>query len=130
MNLDDKVRLMLSKKIWAVIGANQKKTKYGNMVYRKLKENGYIVYPVNPVYKEVEGDICYNDLTSLPEKPDIINFVVSPKRTKIFLEEAKKLDIKYIWLQPGSYDDEIMKIIEKNEFIAVKACVLVSINLK
>ena len=117
---------MLEKKVWAVIGANQRQDKYGNMIYRRLKSKGYEVYAVNPVYDEVEGDKCYKDLSSLPKVPEVINMVVSPKRGKAFLEEAASLDVNYVWLQPGTYDDEIMKQIEDLGLKAVQACVLVA----
>ncbi len=117
---------MLEKKVWAVVGANQRQEKYGNMIYRKLKNKGYEVYAVNPVYDEVEGDKCYNDLSSLPKVPEVINMVVSPKRGKGFLDEAARLGVNYVWLQPGTYDDEVMKQIEDLGLKAVQACVLVA----
>jgi predicted CoA-binding protein len=117
---------MLEKKIWAVVGANQRPEKYGNMIYRKLKNKGYEVYAVNPVYDEIDGDKCYGDLSSLPKVPDVINMVVSPKRGKAFLEEAARLGVNYVWLQPGTYDDELMKQIDDLGLKAVRACVLVA----
>ncbi len=35
---------LLEKKIWAVAGANQNPEKYGNKIYKRLKERGYEVY--------------------------------------------------------------------------------------
>lgn len=117
---------MLEKKIWAVVGANQDQDKYGNMIYRKLKLRGYEVYAVNPMYETIEGDICYKDLSSLPKLPEVIDMVVSPKRGKPVLEEAARLGVSYIWLQPGTYDDELMKLIGELGLEAVQACVLVA----
>ncbi|EGD48699.1 CoA-binding domain protein [Ruminiclostridium papyrosolvens DSM 2782] len=119
---------MLEKKVWAVVGANQNPEKYGNRIYKKLKSRGYEVYPVNPGYETVEGDKCYRDLSSLPQKPEVIDMVVSPKRGKTVIEEAAKLGIKNIWLQPGTYDDELLKRINELELDAVMACVLVALR--
>jgi predicted CoA-binding protein len=116
--------IMLEKKIWAVVGANNDLDKYGNIIYRKLKSRGYEVYPVNPKYEKVEGDLCYRDLRSLPRRPEVINMVVSPKRGKAFIEEAAELGIKYIWLQPGTFDDELLQLIANKGLQAVQACVL------
>lgn len=115
---------MLNKKVWAVIGANQDPEKYGNKIYRKLKTHGYDVYPVNPTCATVEGDPCYPDLTSLPKIPDVLNMVVSPKRGKPVLEEAARLGIKYVWLQPGTYDDELLKLAKSLGLETVQNCVL------
>lgn len=117
---------MLKLKKWAVIGANSNPEKYGNMIYNKLRSKGYEVYPVNPVYKEIDGEQCYPDLSSLPDKPDVINMVVSPKRGGAFLQEASDLGIKYVWLQPGTHDDNIMSLIEELGLTALQGCVLVA----
>lgn len=119
---------MLKKKIWAVVGANQDREKYGNMIYRKLKSSGYTVYPVNPMYETVEGDKCYKDLSSLPEVPEVIDMVVSPKRGKPIIEEAARLGIKNIWLQPGTFDDELLEMIAQKGLTGVQACVLVAVR--
>ena len=119
---------MLEKKIWAVIGANNDPDKFGNIIYKRLKSEGYTVYPVNPMYDNVEGDKCYPDLTSLPEKPEVLDMVVSPKRGKAFIEEAARLGIKNIWLQPGTYDQELLKLIEEKQLVGLQACVLVALG--
>lgn len=118
--------LMLGKKVWAVVGANQNPEKYGNMIYKKLRLRGYEVYAVNPLYDTVEGDQCYKDLKSLPKLPDVINMVVSPKRSKAFVEEAAGLGIRYIWFQPGTYDDEVLDLAMKLGLETVQSCVLVA----
>ena len=119
---------MLGKKVWAVVGANDNPEKYGNMIYRKLKSRGYEVYPVNPNYEEIDGDICYVNLSSLPKVPDVIDMVVSPKIGKGTIEEASKLGIKNVWLQPGTYNDEIITLLEQKNMEYVKACVLVALR--
>ncbi|MHB8065587.1 MAG: CoA-binding protein [Ruminiclostridium sp.] len=119
---------MLEKKIWVVVGANQDPEKFGNMIYRRLKTRGYEVYAVNPMYESIEGDKCYRDLSSLPVLPEVIDMVVSPKRGKAVIEEAAKLGIKYIWLQPGTHDAELLKQITELGLQSVQACVLVALR--
>jgi len=117
--------LMLEKKVWAVVGANQNPEKFGNRIYRKLKNKGYEVYAVNPLYDTVDGDPCYKDLSALPKQPDVVNMVVSPKRAKAVLEEAARLGVKYIWFQPGTHDDEVLELAGKLGLETVQDCVLV-----
>lgn len=126
-NMNSK-EVMLQKKIWAVIGANDNPDKFGNIIYNRLKAEGYAVYPVNPLYDEVEGDKCYPDLKSIPEKPEVLDMVVSPKRGKAFIDEAAELGIKYIWLQPGTYDQELLSLIDGKGLISIQACVLVELG--
>lgn len=125
---DDVKQSMLKKKVWTVIGANNDSSKFGNIIYNRLKSEGYTVYPVNPMYETVEGDKCYPDLASLPEKPEVLDMVVSPKRGRAFIEEAAALGIKNIWLQPGTYDQELLDLIEEKQLTAVRACVLVELH--
>ena len=119
---------MLKKKVWVVVGANENPEKYGNMIYKKLKARGYTVYPVNPNYEMIEGDKCYKDLSSLPEIPEVIDMVVSPIRGVEVIEEAAKLGVKNIWLQPGTYNNTTMDLIASKGLNAVKACVLVALR--
>lgn len=116
---------MLSKKTWAVIGVTQDPDKYANMIYRRLRKLGFRVYAVNPKYETAEGDPCYPSLHALPTVPEVINMVVSPKRGGDYLKEASELGIRYVWFQPGTYDEDIDELTEKLEFSSVKACVLV-----
>ena len=115
---------MLAMKVWAVVGANQNREKYGNMIYRKLKRRHYQVYAVNPQYETIEGDRCYPTLSDLPEKPDVVNLVVGPAITMHVLEEACKLGIENVWFQPGTYDETVQEMAEKLGLKAVYACVL------
>jgi hypothetical protein len=116
---------MLSKRVWAVVGANRNPEKYGNMIYRRLKEKNYVVYAVNPSCDTVDGDPCYASLSALPQKPDVINMVVAPKRGEAYLREAAEIGIQNVWFQPGTHDDSIMTLAEELGLRAVQACVLV-----
>lgn len=116
---------VLNKKVWAVVGASENPERYAYKIFKKLKGMGYKVYPVNPNYETVLGEKCYPDLSSLPETPEVVNMVVSPKRGIKVVEEAAKLGIKYIWFQPGTVNEEILQMAEENGIEAIQACVLV-----
>jgi uncharacterized protein len=86
------------------------------------------VYPVNPNYETIDGETCYKDLSSLPEVPEVVDMVVAPKHGMATVEEAARLGVKNLWLQPGTYNDELMEKIRENELTAVQACVLVALR--
>ena len=119
---------LLKLKNWAVVGATANEEKYGYKIYKKLKSKGYHTYPVNPNYQEIEGDRCYAGLSELPEVPDVIDMVVAPKHGIKVVEEAAKLGIKNIWLQPGTVSDELLQFAEEKGIHTVQACVLVALN--
>jgi len=120
--------MMLDKKTWAVVGANNDKSKYGYKIFKRLLDAGYVVYPVNPNCDTIEGHKCYENLSALPEKPDVIDMVVSPKIGATYIDEAAKLGIANVWLQPGSYDADLMKKISEKGLTAVQNCVLATLG--
>ncbi len=121
---------MLDKKVWAVVGANDRPEKFGNKIYKKLKSRGYTTFAVNPGCKTVDGDPCYPDLASLPQVPEVIDMVVNPERGISVIEEAGRLGITNIWLQPGTFDDKLLALIESLGLTAVQDCVLVQLGKK
>ena len=119
---------MFDKKNWAVIGATNNKDKFGNKIFNLLDEKGYNVYPVNPVYDEVEGKKCFNNLSEIKEQVDCVNFVVPPARGIDYIKEAIELGIKELWFQPGTFDETLLDLCEANDLdIVYHACVLVEL---
>ncbi|WP_427339056.1 CoA-binding protein [Caloranaerobacter sp. DY30410] len=120
---------MLEKKVWAVVGATNNKEKFGYKIWKKLKDNGYEVYPVNPKYDNIDGETCYPTLKDLPKIPDVVDFVVPPKVTLKGIDDAHELGIEYLWFQPGTADEEV---IDKAESLGKKIvfhdCVLVALD--
>lgn len=122
---------MLEKKKWAVIGATQNVDKYGYKVYMMLKNCGYEVYAVNPVYDAIEGDLCYNTLHDLPVKVDCVSVVIGPVKSIYLIDEVVSEEIENIWFQPKTYDSKIIKKAKDLNLNAVYGeCVLVQLKEK
>ena len=100
---------MMDSKIWAVVGVTKKKERYGYKIWKILKEHDYKVYGVSPNYDEIEGDKLYKTISDLPEKVDVVDMVVSPKIGMEILDKIKEAGIRYVFFQPGTYNDEIIK---------------------
>ncbi len=105
-----KKRNVREKKSWAVIGVTPKKKinlviKYG----KKLKEHDYEVYGINPNYHEIEGEKIYSNIKDITDKIDVVDMVIPPKLSMVALDEIKELGIQYIFFQPGTYNDEVVK---------------------
>ena len=103
-------------KVIAVVGASRNPEKWGYKVFVTLRDKfpGVRVYPINPKAKEIAGSKAYPSLKDLPEKPDLVVTVVPPQITEKIVEEAKKLGIKMIWMQPGSESDKAIEEAEKS----------------
>jgi predicted CoA-binding protein len=92
----------VNRRVWAVVGASQDRSKFGNRIYRNLRSAGYVVYPVNPRGGELEGAQVYPTLADLPESPEVIDLVVPPAATEQVVKEAHQLGLSRVWMQPGA----------------------------
>lgn len=109
----------------AVIGVTQNTEKFGYKIYKRLKQLGYKTYGISPIYKEIEGDLLYTNLKSIPDKIDLIVFVTNPKFTIDYINEGLDLNIEHYWFQPHTYTDEIIELLENNHKHHYEKCVLV-----
>jgi predicted CoA-binding protein len=94
---------------WAVIGVSDDRSKYGNKIYRDLRDAGYTVYAVNPKLETVEGDTCYTSVKDLPEVPDVVDLVVPPAASLRVIQDCLDAGVKRVWFQPGSESDEAIE---------------------
>jgi predicted CoA-binding protein len=99
----------VNRRVWAVVGASNDRAKFGNRIYRVMREAGYRVYPVNPTADEVEGDRAYPSLGALPERPDVADIVVPATVGMQIADDAKAADIPFFWLQPGAESPELIE---------------------
>ena len=117
----------LSEGPWAVVGASTNREKYGNKVLRAYIQSGRAAWPINPRTEKVEGFTSYPDLASLPEVPRGISIITPPKITESVVEEAARLGVKFVWMQPGAESPRALEIAAKNgvEAIGDGSCFLV-----
>ena len=101
----------LATKRVAVTGVSRKAESYGaNVVYQRLRQRGYQVFAVNPNADEVEGDLCYHDLTSIPGGVDWVVIGTKPETADAAVHECEELGIKRVWMHqppfgPGSVSE-------------------------
>jgi predicted CoA-binding protein len=96
--VDSLVQDFLAQKKIAVVGVSDKRDTGCNLAYNKLKENGYQVYAVNPRISTFNGDACYADLKSVPEKVDAVFILANPKVTDQIVQQCVELGIKHVWM--------------------------------
>ena len=96
--IDTLVQDFLAQKRIAVVGVSDKRETGCNLGYRKFKEAGYTVYPVNPHLTAFEGAPCYPDLNSIPQKPDAVFILANPKVTDQIVQQCVDLGVKRVWM--------------------------------
>lgn len=116
----------VNRHVWAVVGASEDRSKFGNKVFRSLHHAGYMVYPVNPKGGELEGVKIYPTLADLPEKPEVIDLVVPPLVTERVVKEAHELGLSRVWMQPGAESDSAVAYCREHGMqVVYHACAMV-----
>lgn len=110
----------------AVVGASNDAGKYGNIIVRNLSAKGYTVLPVNPRESEIAGLPAYASLREVPLPVHVVSVVTPPPVTRRILEEVAALGLPHVFLQDGSFDDEVLRYAASAPFKTVHhACIMV-----
>src|SRR5262245_17322117 len=110
----------------AVVGASNDPRKFGNIILNDLMVRGYDVIPVNPHEDRIAGLRVYPSLADVPKPVDIVDVVTPPEVTLTILRDAQAAGIGLVWLQPGSFDAEVLAAAAAAPFRTVHdACVMV-----
>ncbi len=94
----------------AVVGVSHNVHKFGNAAYTELKRRGYKVFGVNPSMAEIDGDKCYENLSSLKGEIDGAVICIPPEKVETVLREASSIGVRNVWLQQGAESDDAIKL--------------------
>ena len=97
-NINTLVQDFLAQEKIAIVGVSDKRETGCNQAYHKFKQAGYAVSAVNPRLTTFEGDPCYPDLKSIPEKPDAVFILTSPSVTEQVVQQCVDLGIQRVWM--------------------------------
>ncbi|MFH2009287.1 MAG: CoA-binding protein [bacterium] len=113
----------------AVVGASNDPEKYGNIIVQNLKGKGYTVLPINPRAETIAGLAVAPSLDAAEPPVHIVNFVTPPAVTRKVLEKVAELGLPNVWLQDGSFDDDVLAYAATAPFKTVyDACIMVVSN--
>lgn len=127
--MEKTIQTMLEKKNWVVVGAHPSPEKFGNKIFKKLRAHDHHVIPVNPVYDDVDGVKTIPSLKEVDQPFDCVNVVVAPHRALQVVKDAIELGVKYIWFQPGAFNEEVIDLAEESGMeVVYHACVLVELD--
>ncbi len=112
-----------------ILGASADPKKFGNRILKWYINHSLPVHPINPTATTIESLSVVKSVSELdtPETTSL-SFLTQPQITLDTLKEAKKIGIKRVWLQPGSFDRAVMNEAEGMGFETVIAggrCILV-----
>lgn len=126
------VKQFLAQDSYAVVGASVDRSKFGNKILRCYLQHKKKVYPIHPKEKMIEGVPAFPSLSQLPEKVDRISVVTPPSITEQIVEEAAKVGVKFIWMQPGAESEKAIQRARElgMTVIAEGPCLLVALGFR
>ena len=126
------VQSFLARKRFAVVGASPDRSKYGNKVLRCYRQHGRDAVPVHPKETTVEGLDAYPSLTAIPGGVEAVSVITPPAVTEKVVEEAGKLGIRDLWMQPGAESDAAIRRARElgMNVIAGGPCLLVALGFR
>ena len=123
--MDNIEKIIRESRSIAVVGISNKLGRPSLTVASYLKGQGYRIIPVNPTIQDVNGEKCYPDLTSIPEKVDIVDIFRKPADVLPVVEEAIRIGAKAVWMQEGIVNEEAAgKAKEAGLLVVMDKCML------
>jgi len=126
LNTSDEIGLLLSAvKTIAVVGLSNDPMRPSYGVSSYMQQQGYRIIPVNPTITEALGEQAYADLSSVPEKIDLVNVFRRPEFIPDIVDEAIRLKLPAIWLQEGViHQAAAQKAREAGMLVVMDRCIL------
>jgi len=97
----------------ALIGVSRNKKEFGNIVYAELKKKAYDVFPVNKHTDKINEDVCYKEISQLPNEVTAAVVLTPSGSTYSIVEQLIQKNIKHIWLQQTSDTPEAIELAQK-----------------
>ncbi len=103
-SLETKVNDFLAQKRIAVAGVSRNKHSHpaGNLIYRRLKDTGHDVFPVNPHMQTFEGSRCYPDLKSILGGVGGVVIITRPETTARIVRECADAGVRRVWMHSST----------------------------
>jgi uncharacterized protein len=112
----------------AVIGASNRRSKFGNKAVRAFQAEGYHVIPINPHEAEVEGLRAYASVLDVPEPIDMATLYVPASVGERLLAEFEQKQIPEIWLNPGAESEALLEEARRRQLHVIQACSIVGLG--
>jgi uncharacterized protein len=91
----------------AVAGVSRDRNQPANAIFRRLRDTGHEVVPINPKAEEVEGQRCYADLASAPGTIDAVMVVTHPSMSAEVVRQAGERGITRVWFHRSFGDGSV-----------------------
>jgi len=110
---------------YAVAGVSRDPKKFGQVVFRELRQKGMDVVPVNPNAETIDGVKCFSSVSNLPSDVRGLILMTPKGETLTVAREAIAHGIKDLWIQQGAETRSTIGELEKEEINLIsKECIM------
>ena len=109
----------LAQRHLAFVGVSRDKSQFANAVYRRMRQGGRELYPVNlgAAHAPIEGDASYLTLAEVPDPVDGVVVMVPAAAAAGVVRQAIERGIPRVWLHRGvgrgSVSDEAVRLCQE-----------------
>ncbi len=109
-----------------ILGASPNPLRFSNKMVKSLLRHGFEAVPLGIRKGEITG---VSILTGKPDLKDIhtISLYLSAKRQKEYYDYILSLEPERIIFNPGTHNQELIKIAEENDIEVITDCALIMI---
>lgn len=97
VRIPDSVHQFLESKRIAVAGVSRDSTQPANAIFRRLRDTGHDVVPINPNATELEGAACYRDVRSVPVPIDAAMIATHPDASIDVVRQCAERGVRRVW---------------------------------
>ncbi len=110
-----------------VLGASNNPSRYSYIAVERLKNYNHKVYPIGIKKGEIAGVKIINDLPII-SNVHTVTLYLNPKRQKEYYNYILNLKPKRVIFNPGTENNELKEILEKNNIKTIENCTLVMLS--
>lgn len=81
----------------AVAGVSRNRGQAANAVFRKLRDSGFEVYPINPRAGTVEGVACFSNLAAVPGPVHGVVVATHPDVASEIVRQCAACGVRHVW---------------------------------
>jgi hypothetical protein len=108
----------------AVAGVSRESASAANAIFRRLRDSGRDVIPLNPVAAELEGARCYPDVRAVPGEVDGLLFSAPPRAALEVVRQCGERGVKRIWFHRSFGEGSVSaEAVRECEALGIRAIV-------
>ena len=118
---------MNDSKITLVLGASENEERYSNKAVRSLRKHRHAVIAIGNKAGQIE-DVKIETATDANPHPDTVTLYLNPMLQKNYYTQILDWKPRRIIFNPGTENDELKTLAEKNGIETTEACTLVLLS--